>query len=275
MDYIIHRSLLQAVTLAFYTLLLVSCQPQQESPPTDLAQGTWVDLTYPFDKNTIYWPTDTLGFRLDTVFHGTTENDYFYSAYGFSSAEHGGTHLDAPVHFAEGRNTVDAIPISQLVGPAQIIDVSNQAQGDRDYLVSVADLKAWENEQGEIPPGSIILLRTGYGAFWPDRQKYLGTEAFGPEAVTQLHFPGLHPDAARWLSQQRDIKAIGLDTPSIDYGQSSLFEAHRILFKSNIPVFENLANLDKLPIQGSWVIALPMNIGGGSGAPLRATAWIP
>jgi kynurenine formamidase len=240
-----------------------------------LDQGTWIDLTYDFDSNTLYWPTDTLGFRLDTVFHGHTENDYFYAAYGFSSAEHGGTHLDAPVHFAEGKLPVNGLSLDQLIGTAVIIDVSDSALANPDYLVSIADFERFEAAHGTIPEAAIVLLRTGYGAFWPDRERYLGTNNLGPEAVPLLHFPGLGWEAAQWLCQNRQIKAIGLDTPSIDYGQSSLFRSHRILFEQNIPVFENLANLDKLPITGSWVMALPMKIKGGSGAPLRAVAWIP
>jgi kynurenine formamidase len=84
----------------------------------------------------------------------------------------------------------------------------------------------------------------------------------------------LHPDAAKWLLQNRSIKAVGLDTPSIDYGQSTLFETHRILFEKNVPAFENVANLDKLPLKGVTVIALPMKIKGGSGGPLRMIAIV-
>ena len=254
-------------------MLFISCQPPEN--PVTKEESTWVDLSYPFDQNTIYWPTDTVGFQIDTVFHGMTEQQYFYCAYKFSSAEHGGTHLDAPVHFAKGSHTVDDIPLTSLVGEAIVIDVSEAALNDADYLVSVSDFEQWESVHGPIPQDAIVLLRTGYGSFWPDRQRYLGTSATGPEAVPQLHFPGLGPEAARWLTEQRSIKAIGLDTPSIDHGQSQQFESHRILFQHNIPAFENLANLDQLPMVGSWVVALPMPIAGGSGAPLRAIARIP
>jgi kynurenine formamidase len=102
----------------------------------------------------------------------------------------------------------------------------------------------------------------------------MGTDEKGPEAVAKLHFPGLHPEAAQWLVDERKIKAIGLDTPSIDYGQSKLFESHQILFADNIPAFENVANLDQVPAKGTWVFALPMKIDGGSGGPLRIVAWV-
>ena len=256
---------------------ITSCEKVSNVPDRlDLFdQGTWIDLTYPFDANTVYWPSDTLGFMMDTVFYGMTDQDYFYAAFSFCSAEHGGTHLDAPVHFAEGMKSVEALTLDQLIGRTIIVDVSTKALEDRDYLIGIEDFLEWENEHGPLPEESIILLRTGYGKFWPDREDYLGTSRIGSEAVTYLHFPGLDPDAALWLTSERNIKAIGLDTPSIDYGQSGTFESHRILFADDIPVFENLANLDKLPILGAWIVALPMSISGGSGAPLRAVAWIP
>jgi kynurenine formamidase len=93
--------------------------------------------------------------------------------------------------------------------------------------------------------------------------------------VAKLHFPGLHPDAARWLIANRRIRAVGIDTASIDYGQSTLFESHRLLYERNVPAFENLAALDRLPARGAFVVALPMKIAGGSGAPLRAVAILP
>jgi kynurenine formamidase len=233
--------------------------------------GTIVDLSYSFGSDTVYWPTAE-PFRLETDFAGDTEKGYYYSAYRYSGAEHGGTHIDAPVHFARGRQAVDAIPLEQLMGAGIIIDVSGQTQNNVDYQITVQDLQNWEKQNGRIPSGAIVLLRTGHGKYYPDPEKYLGTTERGEKAVAKLHFPGLHPEAARWLTQNRPIKAIGLDTPSIDYGQSQLFESHRILFEKNIPAFENVANLGKLPPKNFSVIALPMKIKSGSGAPLRIIA---
>jgi kynurenine formamidase len=179
------------------------------------------------------------------------------------------------VHFAKGRNTVDEIPLEQLIGQAIVVDVTKQCAMDRDYLVTEADFINWERQNGPIPSGVIVFLRTGFGRFYPDRKRYLGTEERGAAAVANLHFPGLHPNAARWLVRNRSIKAIGLDTASIDYGQSTLFESHRILFEKNIPAFENVANLHRLPVKGFSVIALPMKIKGGSGGPLRIVAVLP
>jgi len=233
--------------------------------------GTVVDLSYSFDSETVYWPTAET-FHLEKDFEGITEKGYYYSAYRYSAAEHGGTHIDAPVHFAKGRNTLDEIPLEQLMGPAIVVDVTRQCAANPDYQVTSEDFQSWEKQNGRIPAQSIVLLRTGFGKYYPDRKSYMGTDERGAAAVAKLHFPGLHPAAARWLTQNRAIKAIGLDTASIDYGQSTLFESHRTLFDKNIPAFENVANLDKLPTKGFSVIALPMKIKGGSGGPLRIVA---
>ncbi len=232
-----------------------------------------VDLTYAFDSDSVYWPTAET-FKLETDFEGVTDKGYFYSAYRYSAAEHGGTHIDAPVHFAKGRNSVDQIPLEQLTGPGLVIDVTAQCANNPDYLVSVADIQNWERRNGRIAGGSIVLLRTGFGKYYPDRKKYLGTDERGTAAVAKLHFPGLDPAAARWLTTNRSIKAIGLDTASIDRGQSTLFESHRTLFEKNVPAFENVANLDQLPVKGFTVVALPMKIKGGSGGPLRIIAML-
>ena len=272
------RTLGPALLLA--ALALAACQPADMPPaaapapaPTAFPTGTLVDLTHPFNAETIYWPTAD-GFQLSEDFKGRTEAGFYYEANSFSAAEHGGTHLDAPIHFAEGRWTADEIPLDRLLGPAVVVDVREAAEGDADYQIAVADLEAWEAEHGRLPDGVIVLLHTGHGRHWEDRARYLGTAARGPEAVADLHFPGLHPDAARWLVEHRTIHAIGLDTPSIDYGQSADFEAHQILFEANIPAFENVAHLDRLPAQGFHVIALPMKIEGGSGGPLRIIAML-
>ena len=259
---------LRALVVVLILVVPVMAQKSGAFPP-----GRIVDLTYAFDANSVYWPTAEQ-FKLETDFEGMTDKGYFYSAYRYSAAEHGGTHLDSPVHFAKGRYTVDQLPLERLMGPAIVIDVTEKCATNADYLVSVADFENWEKRNGKIPAGTIVLLRTGFGKFYPDRKKYLGTEERGAEAVAKLHFPGLDPAAARWLTTNRSIKAIGLDTASIDYGQSTLFESHRALFEKNVPAFENVANLDQLPAKGFSVIALPMKIKGGSGGPLRIIALL-
>lgn len=267
------QSIRSCLSTPLLAILLAGCQ----TTPTQLdilALGGVVDLSYPYNEQTIYWPTEK-GFEKSTRYEGMTDKGYYYTAYSVETAEHGGTHLDAPIHFAAERHTTDAIPLEQLLGPAVVIDITAQVAQDRDYQLAIADLEAWEAQHGDIPAETILLVRTGYGKYWPDREAYLGTAALGEAAVAQLHFPGIGPEAAQWLVDQRGIKAVGIDTASIDHGQSTLFEAHRILLGANIPAFENVANLEALPATGAQVIALPMKIEGGSGAPLRIIALVP
>ncbi len=268
-------------TLVVFLTLCLGCQTAPTEDPTDVVRavftGTgaeWIDMTYVLDENTIFWPTAQT-FRLEVVSDGVTDAGYYYGANNFCTAEHGGTHLDAPIHFSAGKQTADKIPVDRLVGSAIVLDVSQAAAADPDYLIKVSDLEAWEAEHGAIPDGSILFLRTGWGAHWLDRGRYLGTTRTGEEAIPELHFPGLDPAAASWLVENRNIDALGIDTASIDYGQSTLFETHRILLGDNIPAFENVASLDRLPETGSYVIALPMKIGGGTGSPLRLVGVLP
>ncbi len=250
-------------------LLLAAC-----ATPAALPAGRWIDLTHGFGPDTIYWPTSG-EFELQVLSAERTAAGYWYAANRFCTAEHGGTHVDAPVHFAEGRLSVDRLPLERLIGPACVVDTSLRAAANPDDLVTVADLQAWEARHGRLPDGAIVLFRTGWGARWPDRRAYLGTERRGPEGVAELHFPGLHPDAALWLVEQRDVAAVGIDTASIDRGTSALYESHVILNGNDIPAFENVAALERLPEAGALVIALPMKIEGGSGGPLRIVALVP
>ncbi len=233
----------------------------------------WIDLTHELSSDAVFWPTAD-PFKLTTDFEGMTEGGYYYSAYSFTTAEHGGTHIDAPVHFAKGMHTVNEIPLEQLIGDAVVVDVSTQVAKNRDHLISVTDLQGWEALHGEIPKHSIVLLRTGFSSYWPNAGKYLGTELRGAAGTAALSFPGLSAEAAEWLMQRRHIKAVGIDTASIDYGKSRDFSAHVMLMTHNIPAFENVANLDKLPATGAYVIALPVKIRGGSGGPLRIIAKV-
>jgi len=260
--------------LLIVPLFLFSCtEKKDESFAGELADGKWIDLTYSFSDKTLYWPTAS-GFKLDTAFQGVTPAGFYYEAYNYCAAEHGGTHLDAPVHFAKGKWTADEIPLEKLNGTAVVIDVADSAGKNSDYQVSVADIENWENKNGKLEEDVILLFRAGFGTHYPDAKKYLGTDERGADAVAKLHFPGIHPDAAEWLVKNRKIKAVGLDVASVDYGQSKDFKTHQVLYEQNIPGFENVANLDKLPVKGAFVIALPMKIKGGSGGPLRIVAVI-
>lgn len=247
-----------------FTLFLLSIDGSAED---------WIDLTYELSEDTVFWPT-AAPFKLKTEFQGVTERGFYYSAYSFTTAEHGGTHIDAPIHFAAGSNRVNEIPLDQLIGDAVVVDVTEQVQKNRDHLISVQDLANWESDNGTIPLKSIVLFRTGFGRFWPDAKAYLGTDLRGEAGAKELSFPGLSVQAATWLIQKRQVKSVGIDTASIDYGKSEDFATHVELMINNVPAFENVANLDKLPVKGAYVIALPTKIRGGSGGPLRIIARI-
>jgi kynurenine formamidase len=253
--------------------MLYSCDHKKQEG-IELSKIQWLDLTYSFDSSTLYWPNNVKKFEHVTDAEGTTPLGFYYSSYSICTPEHGGTHLDAPIHFAKDALHVDEIPLENLTGNAVMIDVSEKAQLDRDYLVSINDIETWEKKNGMIPENCIIIFKTGYGQYYPDRKNYFGTEKKGPEAIPELHFPGIDPSTTEWLLKNRKIKALGLDTPSIDFGQSKDFKTHQILMGANKAGFENLANLDKLPAKGIYVVALPMKIGKGSGAPLRIIAGL-
>ena len=255
---------------ALLLALPVSCR----TAPVATLDGPVVDLTHAFDEATVYWPTAE-GFHLEVVEDGPTPGGYYYRANRFATAEHGGTHLDAPSHFHDDGRPVDAIPVEQLVGPGVVVDVRDRAAADRDYRVGVEDLTRFERAHGRIPDGALVLLWTGWGERWPDALSYLGTARTGSEAVAELHFPGLGADAARWLVREGRIRAVGIDTASIDHGPSRGFEAHRVLSAANVPALENVANLGLLPATDFSLIALPMKIRGGSGGPVRIVALLP
>lgn len=274
------RSLAAALALALASLTGAACaRARPAGPPTGperspwaLEGARWVDLTHAFDETTIYWPTSPDGFQLRSLHHGPTEGGYFYSANEMTAPEHGGTHLDAPIHFAEGRSTTDAVPLSRLVAPAVVVDMIAKAREHADALLEAADLEAFEAEHGAIGPGTIVLVRTGWSERWPDRLRYLGDDTVGD--ATRMHFPGISRQAAEALVA-RKIAAVGIDTASIDHGPSQDFPAHRVLMEADVPAFENVTALEQLPPRGALVVALPMKIGGGSGGPLRIVAAVP
>ncbi|MCG8462153.1 MAG: cyclase family protein [Holophagales bacterium] len=287
------RPLLSALVLALAGLSTACSEPEappaaEASRPSMVAAGsseaapslaerldsaTWVDLTYTYDESTIYWPTSPSAFEKEELAYGETEAGFFYSAYSICTPEHGGTHLDAPIHFAAERQTVDQIPLETLAGPAVVIDVAEKAAADPDYLLTAEDVRAFEAEHGEIAAGTIVLLYTGWGARWGDRLAYLGDDT--PGDASNLHFPSFGKESAELLVNERRVAVIGVDTASIDHGPSTDFIAHQIANGANVPGLENVANLDRLPPTGAYLIALPMKIGGGSGAPVRVVAILP
>ncbi len=251
-------------------VLFAACARQPASPV--LAAYRMVDLTHPYNADTVNWPTSPSTFTLERHAYGRTKEGYFYAANSLCTPEHGGTHLDAPIHFAEGRRTTEQVPLEQLIAPAVVIDVGTQAGDDRDYRLRAEDVLAFEARHGRITSGTIVLLRTGWSRHWPDVKAYLGDDT--PGDASRLSFPGYGVDAAKLLVHERRAGVLGIDTASIDYGRSTDFLVHRIAAEENVPGLENLTNLDELPPTGALVIALPMKIEGGSGGPLRAVALV-
>ena len=232
-----------------------------------------IDLSYAYDKQTIYWPTSPSTFQLQQLSHGPTEAGFFYSANAFSTPEHGGTHIDAPIHFHEQGQTVDRIPLEHLVLPGVLIDISDKTAADRNYRLQAEDVQAFEAAHGQIAAGTAVLVRTGWSQYWPDVKQYLGDDT--PGDASRLEFPSFGEDAARLLVEQRRVALIGIDTASIDYGRSRDFIVHRIAASHNVAGLENLTQLEMLPTMGFTLIALPMKIEGGSGGPTRVIALVP
>jgi kynurenine formamidase len=257
------------IVLVLIASILAGCAATPRS--VDPAIDRFIDLTWPFDAQTLYWPGGP-GFELTRVFHGVTAGGFFIAVNKFCAPEHGGTHVDAPLHFGQGRRSVDQIPLEQLIAAAVVIDVSAKAAADRDYRLTVDDIREWESRNGSISRGSIVLLRTGWAKYWPDRKAYFGDDR--PGATDALHFPSYGAEAARILVEERGVGALGIDTASVDFGQSRDFAVHRVSAPSNVVNLENLANLDQLPERGAIVIALPMKISGGTGGPARVVAIV-
>ena len=209
------------ILLILLCISFSACTPttSNEPPKIDLTGSKIIDLSHAFESQTIYWPTED-GFKFEKGPDGYTPQGFYYAANKFAAPEHGGTHIDAPKHFAINSHTLDQIPVEQLIGNGILVDVTKQSGANRDYEVTVGDFNAWESQHGQIPNGAIVLLRTGFAKNWPDRVKYMGTDERGAGAVPKLHFPGLHPDAARWLSTILETKR--------DRGSAVVLSSHRL-----------------------------------------------
>jgi len=234
-----------------------------------------LDMSYAFDETTIYWPT-AKPFKLDKVSWGISEGGWWYASNEFSASEHGGTHADAPIHFAQKGRTIDQIPLSEWIGPAVKIDVSEKCEKNRDYLLSAADIRDWEKKYQKIPDEAWVIMYTGIGTrYYPDKKKVLGTDKTGAEAIAELSFPGFSPESVEFLLKDRNIRGIAIDTPSIDCGKSKDFKVHQILLAADRLALENIANLDKLPPHGATLYVIPMLIKESTGAPARVFAILP
>jgi kynurenine formamidase len=189
--------------------------------------------------------------------------------------EHTGTHLDAPIHWVTGRdgNDLASIEPERLVGPAVVIDKTAEAAADPGYLLTVADLEAFEAEHGKIPPGAWVLLRTGWDQRAADKESFLNVGPDGP--VT----PGPDADACRWLAEAREINGFGVETVGPDAGAAGGFDppwpAHYFLLGAGRCTLSSLANLAKLPATGALIVVAPLKLVNGTGSPARVLALVP
>lgn len=253
--------------VALFTLVPVS------PSALELDDYQLVDLSHSYGESTLYWPTSPTAFEKEELAFGMTDAGYFYSSFSVCTPEHGGTHLDAPMHFSESGASTEKIPLRNLIAPAYVIDVSQKAANDRNYRLTAQDVRDFEAEHGEISAGSIVLMRTDWSDRWPDALDYLGDDT--PGDASKLQFPGFGAEATTILAEQRKVALLGIDTASIDYGKSQDFIAHRIGAAQGVANLENLTNLQRLPASGAVILALPMKIEGGSGGPVRVVALVP
>jgi kynurenine formamidase len=225
-----------------------------------------VDMSYAINGKLPAWPGDDKTF--EATVNATPEKDGYFTR-SFWMLEHYGTHLDAPSHFPPGNVPVDKIPATHLFGPAVVIDVREEAAKDADYRLKATRVEKWEAQHGRIHEGSIVLLRTGWSARWPDQARYRNMDASGV-----MHFPGFSVEAVKLL-MERGTVGIGIDTLSVDYGASKNFEVHRLDLPAGLYNLENLANLDQLPEAGAFLIAAPIKLEGGSGGACRVFGVLP
>jgi kynurenine formamidase len=225
-----------------------------------------VDMTYAINGKLPAWPGG--GRTFEAKVEATPEKDGYF-ARSFWTLEHYGTHLDAPAHFPPGKEYLDQVPVAHLFAPAVVIDVRDEASKDPDYRLRVMRVEKWETLHGRIPPGAVVLLRTGWASRWPDQARYRNMDAAGV-----MHFPGFSVEAARLLVE-RGAVGLGIDTLSIDYGPSKDFEVHRVDLPAGLYNLENLANLDQLPEAGAFLISAAIKLEGGSGGPVRVFALLP
>ncbi|KAI1301281.1 Kynurenine formamidase [Halotydeus destructor] len=257
--------------MKFTSVVLVVCVLSNVQADVQLPDDpSLVDLSWPFNSGAMRWVTFR-NFSLEVTHAGYIEakgTKYWMKAEDITMAIHTGTHMDAPLHFAEGKWSVDQIPITHLVNrPLAVIDARNQVSQNRDYAVTIKDIQDWEATNGQLPEGCVLFLRTGFAHHYHNRLGYIGTLTSDAKLVTT---PGLHEDAAKWIVENRLVVGIGVDALSIDQGSCESFGAHTTILERNMFVIENLnTNIDLLPLTGATVNLFPMKIEGASGAPTR------
>lgn len=263
-----HGSFLLAVSCQLSVVSCVSCSTSPKPPSLDQIAGgeaRVVDVGYALNDKSPYWPGGTYRpFQFETI--ATLEKEGVFSG-AFSMPEHLGTHVDAPNHFELGQPSVDELELKDLVAPLVVVDIRQACEANADYRLSQQDVEAWEKQHGNMPKGAVVFALTGWGKYWNDYERYKNQDALG-----RMHFPGFSPEAARFLVEKREVKGLGIDTLSVDYGLSTDFRVHHIVHGRGGYHVENAARLDEVPASGAWLIAAPIKIEKGSGGPTRVWA---
>ncbi|XP_072030773.1 LOW QUALITY PROTEIN: isatin hydrolase-like [Amphiura filiformis] len=233
-----------------------------------------IDLTHAQNEDAIHWPT-LPQYNFTILQRGFTDDltgEKLWLEYNsFEMAEHSGTHMDAPCHFAQGALKVHEIPLKKLAGPGVIINVKSKVENNNNYRVAVSDIQDWENKYNKIPDGAVVFMNAGWSRNIPTRHLYSGVRTI---KIPLRSYPGWHEDTVDWLLKNRNIHVIGGDTPSFDYGQTTTFPVHQLLGEYNIPGMENVANLDSIPESGSIIYVAAFKIYDGSGSPSRVFATV-
>jgi kynurenine formamidase len=237
-----------------------------------------VDLTAPLSSETpiLQLPppfANTVSFGLEEISRYDDRGPAWYWN-NIHTGEHTGTHLDAPVHWVTARDgrDVSQIPPMELVAPAAVIDVSARVAEDHDFLLEIADVRAWESTHGALPAGGWLLVRTGWDARSSDQGAYLNADESGP------HTPGISVECAKWLAEEAPVIGVGVETVGTDAGQAfgfdPAFPCHSYVLGAGKYGLTQLQNLAVLPPTGAVVVAAPLPIVGGSGSPTRVLALV-
>ena len=201
------------------------------------------------------------------------EDLFTFAAAGFYSqkwtfGEHSGTHMDAPGHFIRGGRLSPQITLRELMGiPIVVVDISARAARNPDATLTARDLTRFESRHGRIPNRALVAMNSGWWRKIGNERAFKGGRAF-----PNYHFPGFRIDAAEWLLEKRNVTAIGVDTMSLDPGNSTKFPVHLRWLGANKYGLENLTNLDRVPPKGARVFVGLIPWQRGSGGPSRVVA---
>jgi kynurenine formamidase len=223
-----------------------------------------VDLTHPLHSSMPYWPGEGYGpFEYTQI--NFLERDG-KAAGTFGMPEHMGTHIDAPTHFVASSMSVDRLELETLIRPAVVLDISDRAAAAPSTLLQPSDVVQWESRHGQVPPGAVALMNSGWARRWTNPDRYRN------DADGVMRFPAISVESATLLLQ-RGVVGLGVDTLSADSGEAPNSPAHRLMHAAGAYILENLANLDQVPEAGAFVLIAPLPIVGGTGAPARVIAF--